>query len=196
MATQLLDTYRDASDLVVDMGINEVKRVLQGMDIYNADQITQILSELFPAVVDQYGNMQAALAADVYEELRYEAGVKKPYRAVAAPVSSVEATQASARWAVGPLWGEVDEAMFYNHVEASIERHILGAGRDTLFANVKKDATQTGTRARYARVARPNCCDFCQMLAGRGAVYHSEKSAGEMTKYHDKCRCFATVKFE
>ena len=194
MAT-LLDDYATASDLIVDLGIAEVKKILDTIDLYDANKVAEVLQELFPAVIDQYGVMQGALAADVYEELRVEAGVKKPYRAITAPVAAVEATQASARWAVGPLFGEIDEAMFRNHVDASIERHILTAGRDTFFENVKQDAKKTGTQVRYARIARPKCCDFCLMLAGRGAVYHSEQSAGEMTKYHDSCRCFATVKF-
>ena len=43
---------------------------------------------------------------------------------------------------------------------------------------------------RFARVTSGrNTCAFCLMLAGRGAVYHSRKSAGEMNRFHRHCSC-------
>lgn len=63
------------------------------------------------------------------------------------------------------------------------------AGR-TMLANGRSDPS----RPRFARIPRgsksyPNGCPFCQMLASRGFVYLSERSAGEYDHYHDDCRC-------
>lgn len=43
---------------------------------------------------------------------------------------------------------------------------------------------------RFARVPRGgDTCTFCAMLASRGFVYWSRKTAGEFNHYHDHCRC-------
>lgn len=42
---------------------------------------------------------------------------------------------------------------------------------------------------RFRRIAEPGACDFCRMLATRGAVYLTEETAGKHAKYHLWCRC-------
>ena len=50
---------------------------------------------------------------------------------------------------------------------------------------------------RFARVtAGGETCPFCLMLAGRGAVYHSLKTAGELRHFHRGCRCKVVPGFE
>ena len=56
-----------------------------------------------------------------------------------------------------------------------------------------------GTFARYRRVAAPGACDFCLMLASRGAVYRtastaSRDSSGE--RFHENCRCAVAVEVD
>ena len=46
------------------------------------------------------------------------------------------------------------------------------------------------SKVRYARVpSGGETCPFCMMLASRGAVYHSEATAGGDGHYHAHCRC-------
>ena len=48
----------------------------------------------------------------------------------------------------------------------------------------------------WRRVPRPGACDFCLMLATRGAVYSSRRAAMFSTdgrRYHDFCRCRAQL---
>jgi hypothetical protein len=61
-------------------------------------------------------------------------------------------------------------------------RHALGGGRDTITATVEADRFALG----YRRVTSGGACDFCSMLAGRGAVY-----SGRTSKFdaHDGCSC-------
>ena len=66
---------------------------------------------------------------------------------------------------------------------ASSEPHRIG--RDGLLgAGLRDDRFE-----RYRRVAVGATCDFCLMLATRGAVYLSAASAGESRKYHRHCDC-------
>lgn len=56
----------------------------------------------------------------------------------------------------------------------------------------------TGTRgAMFARVPTgTETCTFCLMLASRGAVYHTRKTAGEWRHFHRGCDCKVVPSFE
>jgi hypothetical protein len=66
---------------------------------------------------------------------------------------------------------------------------VLDLGRDSIIDSVHKD-TQAEA---WARVTEPKPCAFCALLATRGAVYKSEKSAE--FEAHDHCRCHAQPVF-
>src|SRR5690606_18440933 len=72
------------------------------------------------------------------------------------------------------------------------------------------NARQDVETVSWARHARPDACEFCTMLAGRGAVYRSQKTVGAVfgptregsasggqleAKFHDWCRCTAAPTF-
>ena len=60
--------------------------------------------------------------------------------------------------------------------------------------NVGRDR---GKGARFARVpAGTETCTFCLMLASRGAVYHTRKTAGEFKHFHRNCDCKVVPSFE
>ena len=76
--------------------------------------------------------------------------------------------------------------------EQSVRRRV----GDLASAEVKRMANRTMTDncmrdgVRYARVpVGAETCGFCIMLASRGFVYHSERSAGELNHYHQNCDC-------
>lgn len=59
-------------------------------------------------------------------------------------------------------------------------RHVLNAERDIVKLN----------SGRWRRVGvGPADCDFCDMLISRGAVYRSDRDAGEADTWHDRCDC-------
>ncbi|GAA2618804.1 hypothetical protein SMC26_40355 [Actinomadura fulvescens] len=80
-------------------------------------------------------------------------------------------------------------------------RLVLDGGRATVHRTVHADDAALG----YARVTDANPCPFCAMLAGRGAVYKNEGTAGRTTnqrfkgdgefKFHDHCACIAAPVF-
>ena len=45
----------------------------------------------------------------------------------------------------------------------------------------------------WRRVPEPKACDFCLMLASRGAVYRTAATAGDGNDYHRHCRCDAVL---
>lgn len=63
-------------------------------------------------------------------------------------------------------------------------RHALAGGRDTISQSVAADPKALG----WARVASPDACAFCAMLASRGPVYSENTVDFEA---HDHCTCSA-----
>jgi hypothetical protein len=67
---------------------------------------------------------------------------------------------------------------------AAAMRHALNGGRETITHTVRSDADATG----WQRVTSGKPCDFCSMLAGRGAVYSDDTVHFDS---HDGCACSA-----
>ena len=65
---------------------------------------------------------------------------------------------------------------------------------ETIIANVGRDRDKG---AMFARVPTgTETCTFCLMLASRGAVYHTRKTAGEWRHFHRGCDCKVVPSFE
>lgn len=69
---------------------------------------------------------------------------------------------------------------------ASMSRLVENSVRHT----IQQTADKAGGGWGWQRHASAHACDFCLMLAGRGAVYESKKTATGH-KYHDRCHCVA-----
>ncbi|GAA4756129.1 hypothetical protein [Gordonia alkaliphila] len=71
--------------------------------------------------------------------------------------------------------------------EGGVDRWLRNVGRETVLHNAEAEG------ARWYRYASANACGFCRMLATRGAVYVTARTAGEGNRYHDHCHCLAVV---
>jgi hypothetical protein len=72
-------------------------------------------------------------------------------------------------------------------VAGTVGKLILNGGRRTIITAAHTDKQALG----WARVTGGSACAFCKMLASRGAVYKSEKSAEFET--HGACGCTSEV---
>jgi hypothetical protein len=71
-------------------------------------------------------------------------------------------------------------------MSAAAQRQALAGERDTVAATVRDSDEIVGWR----RVPDADPCAWCVMLASRGAVYTSERTAGGVVgQYHDGCEC-------
>lgn len=123
----------------------------------------RFLIESFPEIATTYANVAADLAADWYEQ----SAPALAYQAVSAPAPDVAALTKSAQWAMG-----ADGDMALNRLSGTLQRSVFNGARDTTILN-----TTLEPGARWARHASANACEFCRMLATRGAVYRTEKDA-------------------
>ena len=105
------------------------------------------------------------------------------------------------------LHGDADRArtVMANRLAGSAARLALGGARKMTLRTIDGQAVIVG----YRRVARPGACDFCSMLAGRGAVYKSRQRAAFVgqsgrvrgtrqigASYHDNCSCVVEPLYE
>jgi len=72
-------------------------------------------------------------------------------------------------------------------VGRSAMRHTLNGGRRVVQGAVITDEQAVG----WARITDSDPCDFCRMLATRGPVYKTARTAGrtDLHRYHDGCAC-------
>jgi hypothetical protein len=142
-----------------------------------AVEATAFMVDATPLIVGEYATVSSGLAADFYNGLDPESS----FTAVPGDPPPVEQVQASTRWAMGPLFTEVQVSPVVL-LSGAVQRIIANTARHTIFDAVQSEG------ARWARYASATACPFCRMLATRGAVYTS-KDAAAGRKYHDNCRC-------
>lgn len=70
----------------------------------------------------------------------------------------------------------------------AVTRLALDGDRETVLESIRTDKVARG----YQRITEGNACAFCDMLAGRGAVYGEESSTFQA---HDHCACSSEPAF-
>jgi len=186
MSLQLLTQFEQANNGIADLVEQDLLDFLGALNFERPDAVQTALFEFVPALVSEYGDVAASVAADWYDELRASEGVPGSFRAPLAP--SVSAAQVSDRLgyatrASGPLWLG-DSATLTGFLSMMTNEYALQPGRDTVMQAAHSE------KAAYARIPEPGACKFCLMLASRGFVY-SKSTAGGSKKFHGKCRCNA-----
>lgn len=184
MSMQLLRQFEQTNDGIATLVEQDLTDFLGALNFERPDAVQLALFDFVPALIAEYGDIAASVAADWYDELRGAEGVPGSFRAPLAPLvpdEQVNARLGFATRASGPLWLG-DSATLTAFIGMMANEYALQPGRDTVMQAAHKD------KAAYARVPEPGACKFCLMLASRGFVY-SKDTAGETRKFHGKCRC-------
>jgi hypothetical protein len=169
--------FAQTNDDIRRLAIRDLQRSLSVVDTASPRALSAAAQEILPRLVETYGDVAAAAAADYYETLRARIEVSGRFTAVLAPAPDAESVRASARWAVGPAFDEQDTAKSIARLSQVVDRMSLQAGRETIARSVDFDPSNV----RWARVpSGSKTCAFCLMLASRGAEYRSRSTAGRV----------------
>lgn len=179
-----------------------IARLWPHLDLTNLRESLPAFKAAVAVDVQRHAAAAAAEAARQYKAQRIAAGVGAGFTPVPADPPPLAQIAQAVDWAVGPLWdsavalqaldaapaetAEVASSAIADakaRLAAAAEKLVLDAGHDTIVDNVGRDRKAKG----WARIAEPGCCSFCAMLASRGAVYSSEKSADFRAHDHDRC---------
>lgn len=186
MSMQLLRQFEQTNDGIATLVERDLLDFIGALNFERPDAVKLALFDFLPALVSEYGDVAAAVAADWYDELRSVEGVPGSFRAPLAPLvpdEQVNARLGFATRASGPLFLG-DSATLTAFLGMMANEYTLQPGRDTVMQAAHKD------NAAWARVPEPGACKFCLMLASRGFVY-SKSTVGDARKFHGKCRCNA-----
>lgn len=142
--------------------------------------------------VQGYDDVASEFAAEWYDHRAKSEGISLD-RAITMAVYSPEKSDAVARYQAKKL-AKGGDAAFAKACGEYAKNDALRSLNETIIANVGRDRDKG---ARFARVpAGAETCTFCLMLASRGAVYHSRKTAGEFKHFHRNCDCKVVPGFE
>ena len=166
----------------------DLEEFFASLDLSKPEFARDAMLEQVPVIIGSYSAMSAAVAADYYDELRYDAGIRDAYRAFLAASPYLSAIVPSVRRVAGALWTD-DPTQALVGTQSFATKYALAAGRETVRANVAEDEDAYG----YRRVARGKTCKFCLALVARGAVYRKSTA---FFAAHGHCDCAAVPNFD
>lgn len=178
-----VQVLRSSIDDLSTLAISDLNALLRQLGDVDPQAVRDALLEAYPQLINRYASVAGEVTATWYEQVRPNSGY-----AVAQGAVDAQQTNQLIRYGVRPLFG-VGDATALSLLGGSLQRLIAGASRDTVTGNVDRERSEGKTDLGFARVPRSGCCAFCALLASRGAVYTSRRTAGEVDKYHDFCRC-------
>lgn len=142
--------------------------------------------------IQGYDDIAATLAAEWYDHRAQKSGVALD-QAITMTTYKPECVDDVARYQAKKL-AKGGDAEFAKACGEFARNDAFRSLNETIIANVGRDRDKG---ARFARVPTGfETCTFCLMLASRGAVYHTRKSAGEFKHFHRHCDCKVVPGFE
>lgn len=135
--------------------------------------------------VQGYDDVAAEFAAQWYDH-RAEQGGARLDQAVTMTTYRPDSVDAVARYQAKKL-AKGGDAAFAKACGEFARNDAFRSLNETISANVGRDKDKG---VRFARVPTGfETCTFCLMLASRGAVYHTRKTAGKFKHFHRRCDC-------
>lgn len=142
--------------------------------------------------IQGYDDIAAVFAAEWYDHRAQKSGVALD-QAITMTTYKPESVDDVARYQAKKL-AKGGDAEFAKACGEYARNDAFRSLNETIIANVGRDKDRG---ARFARVPTGfETCTFCLMLASRGAVYHTRKSAGEWKHFHRGCDCKVVPSFE
>lgn len=155
-------------------------------------EIRNFAKESMSGIVKVYTEAASVLAARWYDT-QAEKHHKKLPSAITAAVYVPDKSKEVAHYQAKKLV-KGDIAGFVKSCGEYVSNDTLRALNETIMLNAKRDREEG---VRFARVPTgTETCIFCTMLASRGAVYYSRKTAGEFNHFHRGCNCKVVQGYE
>lgn len=194
----MMDAYNSELDEVTRKAIAELIDFLSDydlddMDLASRERLRDDTIEEVLRLIDDYGDASAAKGADFYDAV-LEVLDDDGAAAMPAAIDRIRADKAVRRCASSLFGDDADLGKFADGVSDFLERTVSHRADECVAENAVA-ANEAGARKgrkrqmKFARVPSGPSCGFCIMLASRGFVYATRKSAGEFTRFHNRCDC-------
>lgn len=196
---------------------NESNQVLEIARSFERQAVGGFLRSVVPGLIDRYGKVNAAAAMKYYDEQRLawvnHAGNsttrnsqrRKAERFAAAKLRSqiyvaqmpefnpVELSDPIVGYGMARFTEEGFDVM-RDQVTSAMTRAVASYNRNTMLYNAALDDAVVGVQ----RVAEPNACAFCAMVAFGSSKWHAHESrvADYAIHFHSNCRCSIETLYE
>ena len=180
------DAVADLVDFLSDYDLEE-------MDLEARERLRDETIEEVLRIIDDYGDASAALGADFYETV-LDVTENDGIATMPAGVDRRRVEKAVRKSASDLFGDDADLGKYADGVSTFLER-VVSHRADECVAESTVAANEALARKgkkqvkKFARVPNGPSCGFCIMLASRGFVYATRKSAGELTRFHNRCDC-------
>jgi hypothetical protein len=197
-ARELTQQHRAQQLLLRRATVAQVSKLWPALDWARLDATYPEFALAVAGLVERNRQTSAGLAAAYLRAFRQAKGVPGELKIVFAEplivdqfttslrVTSVVAAKNAAAAGTAP---ELAMANALTQAAGSMSRLVLESGRQTVTESVRRDSAAFGWR----RVLGGGGCDFCRMLAGRGAVYKEDTADFPS---HDHCGCTSEPVYE
>ncbi len=195
--SRLTEAHRLAQSRLGAQTVQNLRPIWSLLDPVDIDGSFQGWLDAVLTIIRSQRSSSARLAAtyvDLYKKAELGASALTPILTLAEAVP-VEAA-ATSLWVTGPIrirqaigrGVDLSRALDLGESQSSAVamRHVLNGGRQTILSAVQRDPQIAG----WQRVTSGNPCDFCSMLADRGAVYSEDTVDFEA---HAGCNCSAEI---
>lgn len=178
--------------------IRDLVRLWRAVSPDDFDDTFAVLAEPIRLLVDRDRRLSAGFASQFYRASRLDSGVAAAFPEFALPGPVDPARLSTSLTVTGPVAFRKSIGSGASPVEAvrrslvatsgATGRHVLNAARETITAAAAADPVEP----RWRRVTSGTACEFCRMLAGRGAVYARDTVDFQA---HDHCACMPAPQF-
>lgn len=181
-----LDNFIQSRDRITDRVKRELKRALAQVDYTDIAKARDEVIKLLVAYCRLSVKAASREAAVLYDQIR-EASIGSKIGARVLNTVQPQAIDAFVRADIEHVVQTGDTARFINDVVQRVAYETNRASGETMVYN----ATHDKARTAWARVPTggSETCEWCIMLASRGAVYQSWETAGGRGHYHQNCKC-------
>lgn len=193
---RLTEAHRLRQLEIRNRAISQMVTLWSLLDVTNIDETWTALEPAMMAVLTNGRRQSAEFAGNYYGGIRLVEGITDRFTIPDVATDWEGAALTSLR-VTGPIRAKQLLASARPDVAAqtlasitgSLGRHVLNGGREVLLESVRRDRRAAG----WARTTDGDPCYFCALLASRGPVYKSERTAD--FEAHDHCGCGVAPQF-
>jgi len=184
-----LQQFVQAREALAEMVRAGLEPQLMAIDFSDIAVARQEVIALLNAHLSGGAAAAARLSAAFFDLVR-ERSIGQALGAMPYVMRNPAATEGFVRARIQSVVNSGDPSSFVTMCLDRSDYEIKRASGDCIYQNGYRDPA----RVYYARVPTGDSCAFCNMLASRGPVYRSAKSAGadDPDHYHGNCKCVIT----
>lgn len=185
ISRELIDQLTRELNALSESGKRMILNALETTEWKTIEELRDIMIDAMDMVCGELADLSAARTAEFYDAVRTQS-IGKPLGAMVESGYTSKSIAGAVRATLQSVVDTGDTEKFAKDLTNRVDYEVKKASGECIYANGLLDKS----KPRFARVpSGSETCSFCLMLASRGYVYRTVKSAGSGGHYHPNCDC-------